>query len=181
MTGGRLSWALLKRSFITGVCFAASIVFGFMSFRETSIVNATLIPALQPALILLGGEPSVRRAAHSHRAGLRRTGTAGAVVVVLGASSDGSSVYGDLLAFGNLLGSRGTSCSRSTIATRTSTRGRGSRSVFFVAAPCVTPWRLATSNDLGGTVGIDWLWLVLLVLGPGGRWPWPHDMGARAP
>src|SRR4051812_38892907 len=53
ITGGRMSWPMLRRAFVTGLCFAASIVMGFVSFRETSIVNATLIPALQPALVLL--------------------------------------------------------------------------------------------------------------------------------
>ena len=40
-------------AFPAGVCFALSFIFGFASFQETSIVNATLIPALQPVLILL--------------------------------------------------------------------------------------------------------------------------------
>ena len=178
ITGGRLSWALLKRSSITGVCFAASIVFGFMSFRETSIVNATLIPALQPALILLVA---------SRLFGERRTRTelafaalalAGAVVVVLGASSDGSSLYGDLLAVGNLLLFTGYFLLSKHHRDQDVHTWSWIASVFFVAALCVTPWCLATSNDLGGMVGIDWLWLVLLVLGPGvvghGLMTWAH-------
>src|SRR5574341_1783720 len=52
-TGGRLSWKLLRRAFPTAACFALSFITGFASFQQTSIVNATLIPALQPALVLL--------------------------------------------------------------------------------------------------------------------------------
>src|SRR5215475_10967703 len=51
--GGRITWKLLVVAFPVGVCFGLSFIFGFESFQKTSIVNATLIPALQPVLILL--------------------------------------------------------------------------------------------------------------------------------
>ena len=53
LTGGRLSWSLLWRATPTGACFALSIIARFASFLETSIANATLIPSLQPVLVLL--------------------------------------------------------------------------------------------------------------------------------
>jgi len=178
LTGGRMSWALLRRSLITGACFAATIILGFTSFRETSIVNATLIPALQPALILLvAGRLFGERRTRTELA-FAALALAGAVVVVLGASSDGSSLYGDMLAVGNLV--------LFTVYFLLS-KHHGDQdvhtwswiaSVFLVAAVCVTPWCLLTSNDLGGMVGTDWLWLVLLVLGPGvvghGLMTWAH-------
>ena len=52
-TGGRLSWGLMRQATLIGICFAISIIASFTSFRETSIANATLIPALQPALVLV--------------------------------------------------------------------------------------------------------------------------------
>ena len=178
ITGGRLSWPLLRRSFITGACFAATIILGFTSFRETSIVNATLIPALQPALILLvAGRLFGERRTRTELA-FAALALAGAVVVVLGASSEGSSLYGDMLAVANLV--------LFTVYFLLSKHHRDHdvhtwswiASVFLVAAVCVTPWCLLTSNDLGGMVGTDWLWLVLLVLGPGvvghGLMTWAH-------
>jgi drug/metabolite transporter (DMT)-like permease len=151
---------------------------GFTSFRETSIVNATLIPALQPALILLvAGRLFGERRTRTELA-FAALALAGAVVVVLGASSEGASLYGDMLAVGNLV--------LFTVYFLLSKHHRDQdvhtwswiASVFLVAAVCVTPWCLATSHDLGGMVGIDWLWLVLLVLGPGvvghGLMTWAH-------
>jgi drug/metabolite transporter (DMT)-like permease len=178
LTGGRMSFPLLRRAFVTGACFAATIMLGFVSFRETSIVNATLIPALQPALILLvAGRLFGERRTRTELA-LAGIALAGAVVVVLGASSAGASVYGDLLAVGNLV--------LFTAYFLLSKHHRDQdvhtwswiASVFLVAAFIVTPWCLLTSHDLGGMVGTDWLWLVLLVLGPGvvghGLMTWAH-------
>ena len=177
-TGGRMSWALIRRSFITGVCFGATIMLGFTSFRETSIVNATLIPALQPALILLVAGRLFGERRTRTELGFAALALAGAVVVVLGASSDGASLYGDMLAVGNLV--------LFTVYFLLSKHHRDQdvhtwswiASVFLVAAVCVTPWCVLTSHDLGGMVGIDWLWLVLLVLGPGvvghGLMTWAH-------
>ena len=51
LMGGRITMRMLVIAFPAAVCFALSFIFGFASFRETSIVNATLIPALQPVLI----------------------------------------------------------------------------------------------------------------------------------
>lgn len=178
LTGGRMSWGLLRRSFITGVCFAATIMLGFTSFRETSIVNATLIPALQPALILLVAGRLFGERRTRTELGFAALALGGAVVVVLGASSDGASLYGDMLAVGNLV--------LFTVYFLLSKHHRNQdvhtwswiASVFLVAAVCVTPWCLLTSHDLGGMVGTDWLWLVLLVLGPGvvghGLMTWAH-------
>ena len=103
MMGGRLTLRLLVIAFPAGACFAVSFITGFASFQETSIANATLIPALQPVLILLLA---------SRLFGERRTRTellyatlalAGVVVVVAGASGDGESLAGNIFAVLNLL------------------------------------------------------------------------------
>jgi drug/metabolite transporter (DMT)-like permease len=80
LTGGRITLRLLWVAFPTAVCFALSIITGFASFQETSIVNATLIPALQPVLVLFIatrflGEHQER--ARVRRARLRRRGHRG--------------------------------------------------------------------------------------------------------
>src|SRR5437764_164444 len=96
VTGGRLTWRMLAIAFPAGVCFGLSFIFAFTSFQETSIVNATLIPALQPVLILFVA---------TRLFGERRSATdlvcsavalVGVVVVVAGASSDGSSLEGNM-------------------------------------------------------------------------------------
>ena len=41
LVGGRITLKLVVLAFPAGVCFALSFIFGFASFQETSIVNAT--------------------------------------------------------------------------------------------------------------------------------------------
>jgi len=178
LTRGRLTWRLLVIAFPAGVCFGISFIAGFASFQETSIVNATLIPALQPVLILLLA---------TRMFGERRTGTelafaalafTGVVMVVAGASADGSSLEGNLYAVLNLgvftayfvLGKR----IRETDVHSWSLLG----AIFVGACVIVLPWALVTSHDLDAIHGVDWLLLLGLILFPGmvghGLMTWAH-------
>ena len=96
-TGGALSWVLLRRAFMTGVCFALSIVAGFTSFQETSIANATLIPALQPALVLLLAMRMFGERRSRAEVVWAIVAFAGVTVVVLGADTANASIYGTIL------------------------------------------------------------------------------------
>jgi drug/metabolite transporter (DMT)-like permease len=178
LMGGRITLRLVAIAFPAGVCFALSFIFGFASFQETSIVNATLIPALQPALILLLA---------TRMFGERRTGAelayaalalAGVVVVVAGASSEGSSLEGNVFAVLNLL-----------VFTGYFLLGKRARdtdvhawsflaAVFIGACVVVVPWGLLASHDLGAIHGTDWLLLLGLILFPGmvghGLMTWAH-------
>jgi drug/metabolite transporter (DMT)-like permease len=168
LTGGRLSFRLLRTAFPTAVCFAVSIVTGFASFQQTSIVNATLIPALQPALILLVA---------ARLFGERRTRTeiafaglafVGVIAVVAGATSHGATLRGDLLSAANLLVFTGYFLLAK----------RARDAVFFGTALLVVPWALLVSSDLDAVHGTDWLLVMGLVLLPGmvghGLMTWAH-------
>jgi drug/metabolite transporter (DMT)-like permease len=178
LMGGRITLRLLLVAFPAGLCFALSFIFGFASFLETSIVNATLIPALQPVLILLlatrmFGER--RTAVELTYAGIA---LAGVVVVVAGASSEGSSLEGNVLAVLNLvvftgyflLGKR----ARDTDVHAWSFLA----AVFIGACVVVVPWGLIASHDLDAIHGTDWLLLLGLILFPGmvghGLMTWAH-------
>ncbi len=178
LVGGRITLRLVVVAFPAGVCFALSFIFGFASFQETSIVNATLLPALQPVLILflatrMFGER--RSAVELAYAGLA---LAGVVVVVAGASSDGASLEGNLFAVLNLL-----------VFTAYFLLGKRARdtdvhawsflaAVFIGACVVVLPWALVSSHDLGAIQGADWLLLCGLILFPGmvghGLMTWAH-------
>lgn len=187
LTGGRMSWGLLRRAVPTGVCFALSIVAGFSSFQETSIANATLIPALQPALILvfatrLFGE---RRSRADLVCALVAFG--GVSVVVLGTGADGASRAGDLLAVANLA----VFTAYFLLAKRARVGDVHSWSflaaVFVVTAAVVVPWALVVNRGVVGLVGIDWVYVLVIVLGPGmighGFMTWAHhyvDVGVTS-
>ena len=50
--GGRITWRLLRASAWGAVAFGADIVLFFSAVQDTSVVNATIIGALQPLLLL---------------------------------------------------------------------------------------------------------------------------------
>ena len=178
LVGGRITWRLLVIVFPAGVCFAFSFIFGFASFQETSIVNATLIPALQPVLILL----LATRMFGERRSGVELAYAAlalsGVVVVVAGASSDGASLEGNVFAICNLL-----------VFTAYFLLGKRARdadvhawsflaAVFAGACVVVVPWSLLSSHDLDAIQGTEWLLLLGLILLPGmvghGLMMWSH-------
>ena len=143
-----------------------------------SIVNATLIPALQPVLILLLA---------TRLFGERRTGVelayaglalAGVVVVVAGASSDGSTLEGNIFAV-----------AQPARVHRLLPVGQARpdadvhvwsflAAVFMGACVIVVPWSLLTSHDLDAIHGTDWLLMAGLILLPGmvghGLMTWAH-------
>ena len=177
--GGRITWRLLVIAFPAGVCFALSFIFGFASFQETSIVNATLIPALAAGADPVAGHAHVRRAAIRDRARVRRAGA------VRSGRGGGRRERRRLVARGQRARgpstcscSPATSCWASASATPTSTRGRCSPRCSSASCVVVVPWSLLASHDLGAIHGTDWLLLLGLILLPGmvghGLMTWAH-------
>jgi drug/metabolite transporter (DMT)-like permease len=168
LNGGRLSFALLKRAAMPGMLFAGSMAASFLSYQKTSIVNASLIQALQPALLLVAapyifGTHSTRR--QIFLAGVALTGM---VAVVLGAgATSGASFGGDMWAVVNL-----------TLWTvyfvwvkRLRDEGVESASlvaaVFLMAGVFATPVCLLTSHDVGSLGAKGFLFITLMAFGPG--------------
>jgi drug/metabolite transporter (DMT)-like permease len=110
--------------------------------------------------------------------GFSAVALAGVVVVVAGASSDGSSLEGNVFALLNLvvftvyflLGKR----VRSTDVHAWSLLA----AVFICALVVVVPWSLLSTHDLDAIHGTDWLLLLGLILLPGmvghGLMTWAH-------
>jgi len=178
LTGGRIDLRLLRGAFPTSICFALSFIFGFASFRETSIVNATLIPALQPVLILFIAARLFGERRTAVELAYAAVALAGVIIVVAGASAAGSSFEGNVLAVLNLL-----------VFTGYFLLGKRARdadvhawsflaAVFVGACVIVVPWGVIASDDLGAIHGTDWLLLLGLILFPGmvghGLMTWAH-------
>ena len=168
LSGGGISRSSLRIAALPGVLFALGLITSFASYQHTSIVNATLIGSLTPAVMMVvaprifGDERSARQYL---MAGIAFAGLA---IVVLGAGkTSGAGWDGNIYALLNL-----------AVFTVYFIRMKRSRnagvpaasliaSVFLVAAVVATPWALAVSNDLGALRGNDWLLLLTMVLGPG--------------
>ena len=178
LTGGRLSVALMRRSFTTGVCFAISIVSGFLSFQRTSIASATLIPALQPALILLVATRLFGERRRRSELAWAALAFVGVAVVVLGASGGHDTVVGDVLAVVNLL------VFTAYFLLAKQARSTDVHSWSFLAAVfawtslLVVPWALVVNGGVTVVHGVDWLIVVGIVIGPGmighGFMTWAH-------
>ena len=165
--GGRITWRLLVVAFPAGVCFGLSFIFAFTSFQETSIVNATLIPALQPVLILF----VAARMFGEHRSATNLTFSAlalfGVVVVVAGRELDGASLEGNVFAVLNLLVFTTYFLMGKRIRTTDVHSWSLLAAVFIGSLVVVVPWSLLSSHDLGAIHGTDWLLLLGLILLPG--------------
>ncbi|HET7653670.1 MAG TPA: DMT family transporter [Acidimicrobiales bacterium] len=178
LTGGRITWSLVRQAYPTAVCFALSVITAFASFRETTIADATLIPALQPVFVLVIA---------SRLFGERRSTTeivaagvafAGVGAVVAGSTGGHRSTYGDVLAVGNLL----TFTAYFLLAKRIRTGDVHSWSflaaIFIGTATIVVPWSLLVSDSVAMGRGADWLLVLALVFIPGmvghGFMTWAH-------
>jgi drug/metabolite transporter (DMT)-like permease len=164
-TGGRVSLPLLRSVFVPGVLFGISTLVGFSSYQTTSIANATLIGALQPALMLFIGPLLFGDRSSARQILLAVIALGGISTVVLGANqSSGASLHGDLLALINL------GLFTTYFVRMKQVRNKGIHSialiagVFCVAAVTVTPWVLLTSHDLGAIHGADWFSILGMVV-----------------
>jgi len=176
--GGRVDLRLLRTAIPTGVCFALSIVTGYESFRATSIAAATLIPAMQPALMLLVAGMLFGERRSTREIGLALVAFAGIAAVVLAATSGTSSLEGDLYAVANLL-----TFSAFFLLSKHH-RNRDVHAVSLLAATAVvtaivvTPWALVVGTDLGALHGMDWVYVLGLVFVSGlmghGIMTWVH-------
>jgi len=163
----RLSWEVLRRSAPGGLLLGLDVTLFFSALKLTSVANATLIGALQPALVLVVAGPWFGERVGVREVGWTLAAVAGAVVVIAGSSGTPAwSPLGDLLAVGALLTFTGyflvTKRARQTVDTLGYMTG-----VMLAGALVATPLALASGQDLRPPRAVDWLWLALFVLVPG--------------
>jgi drug/metabolite transporter (DMT)-like permease len=177
-TRRRLTWEVLRWSWLGGVCFGLNVALYFTSVRMTSIANVAIIGSLTPVIVFpiavkWMGERVTRKAILCCVLAI-----AGVVVVVLAGGSSGErALSGDLLAIVNLV-----SWAAFFLVTKHARKGVGTleylAAMTLVAAITVTPIAVLTGQDFGAVEGVGWLWLVLLVLIPGatghGLMTWAH-------
>lgn len=177
-TGGRLDLKLLRIAIPAGICFGLSFITSYESFRKTSIAAATLIPSLQPALILVAagllfGERRTRREIL-----LALVAFAGITAVVLAASAGTTTMEGNLYAVANLLVFTAFFLLSKHLRNQDVHAWSLLASVFLITLVVVAPWALLTGDDLGAIHGVDWVWVLGLVFLSGlmghGLMTWAH-------
>jgi drug/metabolite transporter (DMT)-like permease len=169
IAGGRVSWALLRRTAIPGALFGANLALVFASFHHATIAVISVISALQPGLVLaVAGRMFGERPTAWHLF-WTLVGIGGTAVVIFGAGPEvHTSALGVLLSALSLL-----TFTIYFLATKLA-RGRSGQPISalewmvgatFFAALAITPVALVVSDraDYGKVNGVDWLWMAFVV------------------
>ncbi len=178
-TGRRLTWSSFRIGFPGGLFLGCDLVLFFTAVKLTTVANATVIGALQPALVIVLG-PILRERVARGAMGWAAVGIVGTATVVFGASGlPDWSPAGDLLAVLTLFAWTGY-----FIVSRR-VRGRlgaveYSTVTAIVASGLAWPAALIAGQDVSWPAWDSWGWIVMLavVAGIGGHflmsWSIPH-------
>jgi drug/metabolite transporter (DMT)-like permease len=177
--GGRVSRSLLRDCAAGGVAFGLDIVLFFSALKHTTVANATVIGALQPALLLLvvgrlfGERVTVVIVAWTGVA------IAGVAVVMYGsAGTPAWSPFGDLLAVGALFAWTGY-----FVASKQARRRRNAleylTGLLIVATVVAAPVAIIFGGRFLPPKSTDWGYIAALAVGSGGIGHllinWAHD------
>ncbi|HUY16986.1 MAG TPA: DMT family transporter [Acidimicrobiales bacterium] len=166
-SGRRLTWSMLRATWLGGVLLACDLVMFYSAVKLTSIVDATVIGAFQPALVLVAARRLFSERMSRWDVAWIFLAMVGAAVAIIGpGKSSHHQVIGDLLAVGALL-----SFSAYWLVTKKARQMRDAMEytagVTIVAAAAVTPVVLLSSQSLGSVKLGDWFWIFLLTVVPG--------------
>ena len=167
LRGERLSLTVLRVAAPGGIALGLDIALFFNAVKTTTIANATVIAALQPALMLALAARFFGERPRRSDVLLSFVALAGVAIVVFGSSGlPDAGATGDLMAVGSLIA--WTAYFVFSKATQ-----RHVSSLQYTAATAVwaavinTPIALVSGQDLSWPGAEHWFWLVLLALVPG--------------
>jgi drug/metabolite transporter (DMT)-like permease len=168
VTGGRLSWRTIRLAAPGGVAFGIDVALFFTAIKHTSVADASIITALQPALVFLVAGRLFGEKLTARIVGWTALAIVGVGIAVVGsASGAGRTLEGDLIASASLAAWAwyfvASKQARQQLRTLEYQAG-----LTIVAALVVAPVALATSHDL---VVQNWStagWVVVMVVVPGG-------------
>ena len=168
LSGRRLTLRLLWESVPGGLAFAVDIVLFFTAVKHTTVANATMISALQPALVLFVAGRMFGERVTGRDVAWTALALLGVGIVVFGsASTPAWSPFGDLLAVASLLAW--------TAYFLTGKRAREHLDALdfvtgmsIVAAVVVALVAVGSGRDLGVPDGGSWAIILGLGLGTGG-------------
>jgi drug/metabolite transporter (DMT)-like permease len=165
--GQRLSWATLRHTWLGGIFLAGDMMMFYSAVRLTSIVDVTVIGAIQPALVLVAARKMFNERLGRWDVFWIVVAMGGVAIAVLGPSSAAHHrLLGDLLSVGALVSF---SCywlvsKRAREKTQAMEYTAG---VTFIAAAVTSVVVLASGQALGRVRLTDWIWIALLALVPG--------------
>jgi drug/metabolite transporter (DMT)-like permease len=164
---GRLSWTVLKVAAPGGIALGLDIALFFNAVKTTTIANATVIAALQPALMLVLAARFFGEKYRRVDVMLCFVALAGVAVVVFGSAGlPDAGGWGDLMAVGSLFAwTAYFAFSKATQRQVSPLQYTAATAVW--AAVVNTPIAFASGQDLSWPSAEHWFWLGLLALVPG--------------
>ncbi|MGD0874103.1 MAG: DMT family transporter [Acidimicrobiales bacterium] len=166
-SGRRLSWDNFRASWLGGLFLAGDMAMFFCAVKLTSVVDVTVIGAVQPALVLVAARPLFGEEMGRWDVFWILVAIGGVSAAVLGPGVAGHhEVSGDLLAVGSML-----SWSGYWLASKHARSSQNALEyttvVTIVAAMALTLIVLTSGQSLARVESGDWLWISLLAVVPG--------------
>ena len=167
LVGGKVTWRTLRYSWLGGLTFSLNIAFFWVALRHTTVADATVIGALQPALVLLVAGPLFDEKVNLLEVVFTVLGIFGvAVAVLFSAPSAGRTWFGDLLAAGALLTFAGYFVASKKAREKLPAMDYQT-SLLIVGAIAMTPWVLLSGHAALPHDKVDIGWAALIALLPG--------------
>jgi drug/metabolite transporter (DMT)-like permease len=163
-----LTWEIVRRPAPGGILLGAEIALFFSAIKRTSIVDVTIIAALQPALVLIVAGPLFGEHVTRREVLLTLASVAGVAIVAKGSESTSAwSLAGDLLAAGSLFA--WTAYFLVSKHARATVNALEYLTVVSVAAAVfITPITLLSDSSLAVHRSEDWVLLGIFVIGASG-------------
>jgi drug/metabolite transporter (DMT)-like permease len=168
VAGGRLTRQMILAAAPGGIAFGLDMALFFVSLKHTSVADASVITALQPALVFLVAGPLFAERLSRRMVGWTAVAVVGVVIAIVGSSAGaGRTLFGDLAAAVSLF-----AWSYYFVASKQARQKLSAleyqAAMTVVAAFVIAPLALAQPSDLSvpdlATVG----WIMVMVLVPGG-------------
>ena len=165
--GVKLSSRIMRHTAAGGIALGLDVALFFSAVKETTIVNATVIGAMQPIVVGFVAWRFFGERIRGRDVGLAAVAI-GAVVVVVAAGTGRPewNVTGDLLSIGALFAWSGyfifSKQSRGVL-----TPGEFTLGTALWTAGINTPLAIAFGQDLSWPSSGDWVWLIVLAFGAG--------------
>lgn len=162
-----LSWEAFRRSIPGGLLLAADVAFFFTAIKLTTVVNATIVGALQPLILTAYGVRFLGEKVRRSDITLGLVALAGVIVIVVAGSNSGkASLLGDLAALGAL------GCWSGYFIFAKRAHGSVSPTDYTLAAALIVavtnaPLALIFGQSLAWPSTNDWFWLLVMALGAG--------------
>jgi drug/metabolite transporter (DMT)-like permease len=163
-----ISWPVLKSALIPGFFFGVSTIFGFMSFTNTSIANATLIGTTSSAMMLFIAPRFLKEKISKLQVLFAFSSFCGvALVVVAAGGGGGAALYGDVLALINAVLWSGYFVATKRMRTDGIDIWSFMFSIAMIQAVIAGVWALLTSDDIMSISTRDFVLVLTMTLIPG--------------